>query len=419
MAAYPELSCTQKPQFVNTGGVYLKGVQTAYCPGNEAVFTFLQDVLLEVMELFPSKFIHIGGDEVDKTHWKQCERCQQRIQAGPEGEPFAFGGMNTLKNVYDYEPVPGDLNQEQGKLVLGAQANLWTEFITSVEQLEYMVLPRMLALAEVVWSPAENRDWLGFNYRLQAWHFPAFRDKGLRYHPGNNRVAITPVSKEGRITVELTTEIVGADIYYTTDGSFPGLNGIKYTGPFQVNQSMILQAFTVKDGSVMGVVPARQDFSVHKASGLTVKYQTAPSPNYCANGLDALTDGVRGTLIVGKFWHGFSGSDVVAQIDLGSEMEVSSFTLGALQKQVDWIFPPRQVEFSISNDGESFTSVAVVTLPLTDGDNQAQTLEYKATVNSVKARYVKVIAKNYGNCPKGHPGEGQPSWVFVDEFIVE
>jgi hexosaminidase len=150
-----------------------------------------------------------------------------------------------------------------------------------------------------------------------------------------------------------------------------------------------------------------------------VTYQTDPSPYYRANGLNSLTDGVRGTLIVGKFWHGFSGRDMVAQIDLGTEMDISSFTLGALQKQVDWIFPPKQVEFSISNDGETFTSVAVVTLPLTDGDNQAQTLEYKATVNPVKVRYVKVVAQNYGNCPKGHPGEGQPSWVFVDEFIVE
>ncbi|GAO29021.1 beta-hexosaminidase [Geofilum rubicundum JCM 15548] len=223
LAAYPEYSCSQIPQLVNTGGVYPKNIQSSYCPGNEAVFVFLQNVLLEVMELFPSEFIHIGGDEVDKSWWKKCERCQQRMnaegltdedelqsymirrmddflvthnrrligwdeilegglasgatvmswrgeaggvaaaqmghdvvmtpgspcyfdhyQAGPEGEPVAIGGMNTLKHVYNYEPVPAELSIDEAKYVLGAQANVWTEFIPTVEHLEYMILPRML-----------------------------------------------------------------------------------------------------------------------------------------------------------------------------------------------------------------------------------------------------------------------------------
>ena len=115
-------------------------------------------------------------------------------QAGPEGEPIAIGGMNTLKNVYDYEPVPAELNAEEAKYVLGAQANLWTEYITTAEHVEYMILPRMPALAEVVWSPRENRNWQSFNERLQT-HFKAYGQKGLRYCPGNYTVNINFVYK--------------------------------------------------------------------------------------------------------------------------------------------------------------------------------------------------------------------------------
>ncbi|MFY7839024.1 MAG: beta-N-acetylhexosaminidase, partial [Lacibacter sp.] len=262
IAAYPQLSCTQQPQLPLTGGNY-NNVSSNYCAGNEEVFSFLQDVLTEVIALFPSTYIHIGGDEVDKGPWKKCERCQARMkkeglkneeelqsyfikrmekfivskkrkmigwdeilegglapeatvmswrgeaggieaakmhhdvvmtpgspcyfdhyQAGPEGEPLAIGGFNTVKKVYDYEPIPKELSAEQHKYVLGAQGNVWTEYISTAEHLEYMVLPRMLALAETVWSPVAAKNWNDFSRRLQ-FHFKAFDAKGLHYSPGN------------------------------------------------------------------------------------------------------------------------------------------------------------------------------------------------------------------------------------------
>ena len=114
-------------------------------------------------------------------------------QAGPEGEPLAIGGMNTLKNVYDYEPIPKELNGDDANYILGAQGNLWAEYITTSAQVEYMVLPRMLALAEVLWSPKENRNWNDFNQRLQ-YHFKAFGQKGFNYCPSNFTVKIRFVS---------------------------------------------------------------------------------------------------------------------------------------------------------------------------------------------------------------------------------
>src|SRR5262249_50369910 len=243
LAAYPELSCTGGPFQVSTRwGVH----EDIYCP-SERTFGFLEDVLTEVMELFPSRFIHIGGDEVPKKQWKASvvgrgvmrreklaneEALQgwfiRRIerflrahgrrligwdetlggglppdatvmawrgtaggieaarqghdvimtptnpmyfdyyQGNPESEPLAIGGFVPLDSVYAYEPIPVVLTPEQATHVIGAQGNLWTEYIPTPTRAEYMLLPRMLALAEVVWSPRESRNWRGFIARLPA-----------------------------------------------------------------------------------------------------------------------------------------------------------------------------------------------------------------------------------------------------------
>jgi hexosaminidase len=243
LAAYPELSCTGGPHEVMTRwGVF----EDVYCAGNDKVFEFMEDVLTDVMELFPSEYIHIGGDECPKARWEKCPKCQARIKneglkdehelqsyfikriekflnskgrrligwdeilegglapnasvmswRGTEGgiaaarsghdvvmsptthcyfdyyqsknrkeEPEAIGGFLPLEKVYSFEPVPAELTPEQGKHVVGAQGNVWTEYIHTPADVEYMALPRMCALAEVVWTPAELKDWDDFRERL-------------------------------------------------------------------------------------------------------------------------------------------------------------------------------------------------------------------------------------------------------------
>ena len=496
IAAYPQLSCTQQPQLPMTGGNY-SNISSNYCPGNDSVFTFLQNVLDEVLTLFPSKYIHIGGDEVDKTPWKKCPKCQARMkkeglkneeelqsyfikrmekylisknrkmigwdeilegglapeatvmswrgeaggihaakmghdvvmtpgsplyfdhyQAGPEGEPMAFGGMNTLKKVYSYEPIPKELTKEEGKYVLGAQANLWTEYITTREHVEYMVLPRMLALAEVVWSPKEARDWKGFNERLK-YHFKVFDQEGLHYSKGNFKVDIKPASDNGRLMVELSTEQSNAMIYYTLDGSLPDINSTLYEKPIQVNSSVVLKAMTAIDGKMMGLVPSFQHFVMHKAIGRAVEYTNPVSTYYTADGPNSLTDGVRGTGAVGKYWHGFSGKDVIATIDLGKEQEISSIALGSLQHTRDWIFFPTQVKFELSADGKSFKEVALVKNDISVQESNSIQKDFEGKFPAQKARFIRVTAKVLDAIPKGHPGEGKPAWVFVDEIIVK
>jgi hexosaminidase len=243
LAAYPELACTEGPFEVGMRwGVF----DDVFCPG-ERTFAFLEDVLTEVLELFPSPYIHIGGDEVPKRRWRESALAQEvirreglrdeaelqswfirRIESflrshgrrligwdeilegglapdatvmswrgvaggieaarqghdvvmtpgshlyfdhyqGPsETEPLAIGGYTPLSRVYAFEPIPPDLTEAEARHVLGAQANVWTEYITTPAHVEYMALPRMLALAEVVWSPRDARDWADFAGRLPA-----------------------------------------------------------------------------------------------------------------------------------------------------------------------------------------------------------------------------------------------------------
>ena len=494
IASYPNLSCKQKPQLPLTGGDY-SNISSNYCAGNDSVFLFLQDVLSEVIDLFPSRYIHIGGDEVDKTAWKNCARCQARIknenlkdeeglqsyfikriekfvnsknrriigwdeilegglaptatvmswrgeaggieaakmnhdvimtpgnpvyfdhyQGDPATEPLANGGFNTLKKVYDYEPIPAELNEQQAKHVLGSQANLWAEYITTPNQVLYMVLPRMLALSEVVWSEKKSRNWNHFNERLQS-HFKAFDQQGLPYSKGNFKVDIKPSSQNGRLNILLSTEIYKGEVYYTIDGSKPGLESIKYSTPFSVDSTIVLKAVTVVDGEVKSSIAAQQQFVMHKAVGRDVNYQFPVSRYYMADGLNSLTDGVRGTGTIGEYWHGFSGHDLAATIDLTEEKNISHIAMGFLQHYKDWIFLPRTVKFELSNDGKSFREVETV-INTTGMNINSVIKDFRINFPVQKARFIRVTAKN-GVCPPGHPGEGNPAWIFADEIIIQ
>jgi len=247
-----ELQANGTPKIVQeTWGVF----DDVFCGGNEETFQFLENVLAEVIPLFPSEYIHIGGDECPKSNWKRCPDCQKRIKdnnlkdehelqsyfiqriekylnkkgkkiigwdeilegglapnatvmswRGTEGgivaakqqhdvvmtpghslyfdhyqhknkenEPLAIGGLTTVEDVYNYEPMPKELNVEEQQYLLGAQANVWTEYIQTTTQIEYMILPRMTALSEIVWSETESKDWEDFSERLK--HFSKVYEK--------------------------------------------------------------------------------------------------------------------------------------------------------------------------------------------------------------------------------------------------
>jgi len=292
LAAYPQFSCSgKKLPVANHWGVF----KHVYCAGNDSTFLFLEDVLDEVITLFPGTYIHIGGDECPKAAWKECPKCQARIkseglknehelqsyfirriekylisrnrkligwdeilegglapeatvmswrgikggieaaeqghnvimtpggycyfdhyQANPKYEPKAIGGYTTVKKVYSYEPIPDTLTKAQSKYILGAQANMWTEYIASEHHLEYMLLPRMLALAEVDWTKPKLKNWDDFNRRLQP-QFRRFDSKGINYCPGDYSIHFSMIANPegGDSLLQMESEIYQAEIHYS------------------------------------------------------------------------------------------------------------------------------------------------------------------------------------------------------------
>ncbi len=267
LAAYPSLGCTGGPyEVITRWGVF----HDVFCAGNEQVFDFLEDVLTEVVDIFPSDLIHIGGDECPKTRWEECPLCQERIraeglaneyelqsyfirrienflltkgrnivgwdeilegglapnatvmswrgteggieaarmgqnaimspvshcyfdyyQADPETQPLAIGGYTPLEKVYAYRPVPEVLSEAEARHILGAQGNVWTEYMKTPEHVEYMAFPRAIALAEVVWSPEASRDYAHFLDRLKH-HTRRLDILNVHYFPDYAEVPLQP-----------------------------------------------------------------------------------------------------------------------------------------------------------------------------------------------------------------------------------
>ena len=414
LAAYPQLSCSGEP-YKNSD----------FCVGNEETFTFLENVLTEVMELFPSEYIHVGGDEAGKSAWKTCPKCQKRMkdehlanvdelqsylihriekflnnhgrrllgwdeilqggiapnatvmswrgeeggiaavtsghhaimtpgaycyldsyQDAPYSQPEAIGGYLPLKKVYTYDPIPASLTAEQAKLVYGVQGNLWVEYIPTPEHVEYMIYPRMLALAEVAWSAPERKSWSDFHTRALS--------------------AVADLQKKGYHPFDLSKEI----------GSRP---------------------------------ESLQPVS-HLALGKKVIYNSSYSPHYPAQGNTALTDGIRGDWTYGDgSWQGFiSDNRLDVTIDMEKETPIHSVTAAFMQVVGAEVFLPETVIISISDDGINFTELQKqhfevskeTPIRFTDISWQGE----------AKGRYVRYQAQ---------AGSEFGGWIFTDEIIVK
>lgn len=414
LAAYPELSCTGEPY-----------KHADFCVGNEATFTFLENVLKEVMELFPSEYIHVGGDEAGKAAWKTCPKCGQRMkdenlsdvnelqsylihrievflnkngrkllgwdeimegglapnatvmswrgeeggikavksghravmtpgshcyidfyQDAPYSQPEAIGGYTPLEKVYSYNPIPASLTANEAKLIYGVQANQWAEYIETDEHYEYMMYPRLLALAEVAWSAPSRKDWTDFHARaLKAVAY--MQSKG--YHP-----------------FDLTKEI----------GNRP-----EASQPVQ-----------------------------HLALGKSVKYNAPYNSSYPAQGDKTLTDGVRGSWTYSDgAWQGFISKDRLdVTVDLGAMTDIRSIAADFMQVVGPEVFLPVEVIISVSEDGESFTELSRQAHEVVKSD--AVVFKNYEWTGDTKGRYVRYQAR---------AGKEFGGWIFTDEIVVK
>jgi hexosaminidase len=396
LAAYPELGCTPATAAGSTGGDVHNDV---FCP-KEETFSFLQNVLSEVITLFPSPVVHIGGDEVSKDSWKQSsdaqavmrreglkdeneletyfvERMEKFLrsrgrrtigwdeilegglapnaivmswrgegggiaaakqkhevimsptdycyfdynQGDAKREPPSIGGFIPLEKVYGYNPMPGELTLDEQKYILGAQGNLWAEYISTPQHLEYMTFPRLLALSEAVWSPVERKDYSGFQQRL-PYHLSRLEKEDVNYRiPEPEGLKDFYTATEDHVQVQLSSLVPGSQIYYTLDGSTPTEESPRYQMPFQVplqlDQKTLLNLI---------VVTARGRRSiVYTATLWRRSYRDAVT----------YTDGRPGltfTLFEGKFTN-------TEDIDLGNQVTTgttNSFDLKQFGRQVNY-----------------------------------------------------------------------------------
>lgn len=494
-AAYPELSCTGEKLFVQPGSYWPN--TDIFCAGKEQTFDFIEDVLTEIIELFPSPYVHIGGDEATKTRWENCKLCQRRMkdeglatenelqsyfikriekfivskgkkmigwdeilegglapeatvmswrgekggieaaemghdvvmcptshcyfdyyQANPDFEPVAIGGFTTLKKVYQYEPVPEALNDDQASYILGAQGNVWTEYIATPEHAEYMAIPRMTALAEVVWSTKENRDWENFQKRLQD-QFARFDAMGVNYSKGSWKVDIQAFMENGSYTIELTSEQYNRPIHYTLDGSDPTTASATYSGPMIISESSVIKAALFDQGELMEY-PSTKEIVFHLGTGKAGSLKFPPARNYSGSGFLSLVDGLKGSDdFHDGYWLGFEGTDFEATIDLTEETPVSSVTADFYQNTGAWIFLPESVTFTLLSGNNEVLAEDVLEPESTMEVKGAIIEEFEAAFQEMPVRYVNVKAKGLKMIPDWHEGAGNKGWLFMDEIIIK
>ena len=501
LAAYPELGCTGGPYTVwDRWGV----TEEVLCPGKDFSLEFAKNVLEEILQIFPSKMIHIGGDECPKTRWAQCPHCRRRMEEeglktdekhtdceylqswfinrleeylnskgrdmigwdetlegglapnaivhswqgvnggiaaaksghraimSPQGflyfnacqshdtksEPIANAGIITLDKCYSYEPIDPSLTPEEAKFIIGVQANLWTELITTFKHAEYMELPRLAALSEIQWMSPNRKDFKEFTRRLPRL-MNLYDRLGYRYatHVFDPVATITADTTRSTVSVSIYT-IDDAPIYYTLNGKKPSISDSQYTGPLSISDESVLKAVAIRGGKRSRTVGDSIHFN--KATGRPIRSVNSTNRNYTFKGITTLVDGVHGdgNYKTGK-WIAWYRNNMDVTIDLGSCESVSEVTINFCVEKGDWIFDARQIEVLASGDGKEFTSLGSLNNPPMNESDPNGVYTHTFTSNGCNARYVRVIAVPENSIPQWHPGAGYPGFIFVDEIIVK
>ena len=484
IAAYPELSCHKHPIGVPSGAVW--PITDIYCAGQEETFTFLEDVLTEVMELFPSKYIHVGGDEATHTEWEKCLKCQARMkdhhlkdvhqlqsyfikrindfllskgrtlvgwdeimdgslannavvmnwrgievgkkaleqgnpvvltsdcyidnyQGLPDYEPQANGGYLPLKTLYHYSLEKENLSTALQKNILGTQANLWAEHVGSTEHSEYMLFPRLLALAEISWTNDNLKNWDNFINRTQAF-MKRLDVMKVNYARSMYQVVPTVENQKGNIFLKLDCEVPNADIRYAL-GDTPIEKATKYHQPIALNRSTTFKA-TVFSGKVTNTITTG-GVTFHKAIDKKVSYSPLYHKSYQGQGEATLTNVIRGTKnFHDGQWLGWLGDDVTLTLDLEQATEVREVRIGVMDAQASGIYFPIKFTVSLSNDGKNYREIATHNEPCVVR-GKATLKDFVLKFSPTEARYIELTLKNVKTPPKG--GD---AWLFIDEILV-
>jgi alpha-L-fucosidase len=224
-------------------------------------------------------------------------------------------------------------------------------------------------------------------------------------------------SFETKTTIRLSTDTKGATVRYTLDGTEPTLSSSKYTRPITLTRSVLLKA-TAAIGGELCAEPVMARF-IRCFSAKSVDFEKPFNDKYPGSGKATIINGKRGSLDINdKEWLGFLGDDATAVIDLGQTRTITRITAGFLQQQGSWVFLPTTVSFFVSDDKTHWKRIDELSSPLEQSES-VLVKDFVCAVGKVKARYVKIAAKNVGVCPSWHPGTGDKAWLFTDEMFVE
>jgi len=477
LAAYPEYSCNGNKQSVpGVWGVF----DDVFCTKDSTIL-FMQNILDEVMELFPSPYIHVGGDEVPKARWKQCPRCQATIKTlaladehelqsyfigqmdqylqshnrkligwdeileggltsgaavmswrGTEGgiaaakqghfvvmspgshcyfdhyqgksvsEPLAIGGYTPLEKVYEFNPIPEGLKDQEARFILGGQANLWTEYIPTFDQLTYMTYPRAIALSQALWG-GTKAPFKAFEYALKTYHIPRLMGPIL-----NTNVSLSfmkPDIKFEREPYGISLSFEFKDTNESVVVSFPmreeGIwlsQGKKL--PFNRPQKNSIQRkFTYFSPCCADSLTIIE----HQGLGAKVTYITKPNSRYDSGDL-TLVDGQFGARPWrGYQWVGFDTNTIEINIELVEKRKTKSLELGFLYEPSSWIHLPSEVKI-ITDSGKTKNVNITSERTVIRFGNKTQSLR------------LQIIGPK--TIPIGFPGEGSAPWIFMDEVII-
>ena len=487
LASYPYLSCKKDStlKVATRWGIF----PDVYCP-RDSTFNFLEDVLTEIMDIFPSKYIHIGGDECPKDRWKVCPDCQARIQkeglkdenglqsyfihriesflnskgrkiigwdeildgglapnatvmswrgtrggiaaakaghdvimtpgatcyfnfyqSDPVSEPLAFGGYLPLNAVYNYEPVPASLNSAEATHILGAQANLWTEYISTTEQAEYMAFPRVSAMSEVLWTDTLNRNWDAFRSRIPK-EFERYNALNIKPSKAFYEVRFQAVpTDDNKLKISLLCDCSAAKIYYNIDGKIQ-----IYDKPLILSESATIKAKALINGSQPGKEISKQ-FIVSKLTGRPYT-KSVNNTWYDGGNINALTDGVLGNKITYSQWVGIGrGRDCEILFDLKDSVSISRFSLGILHAPALSVVIPASVRVSGSIDGTNYEILSDLQLPSSES-KYWELFRPEFCFNKTIVRFLKFELKSGGDCPLNSPDKMDGSMMFIDEISV-
>ncbi len=493
LAAYPLLSCPVVDKFIGVlPGLGGNHADVIFCAGNDSVFTFLQDILDEVLELFPSKYIHLGGDEARKTHWEECPLCQARMKAEnlenteelqgyfmarvaryvqnkgrevigwdeltnariPEGsiilgwqgygqaalkaaelghrfimtparilyliryqgpqwfEPITYFGNNTLKDVYDYEPVQKDWTPQAASLLMGVQACMWTEFCNSPADVDYLLFPRLSALAEVAWTKPARKNWASYLKAMDHFneHLAA---KGIVYARSMYNIQQTVTPKEGRLQVELDCIRPDVQMRYTMDGSMPTVQSPLYTKPLMLTEAKTIKAATFAGNEQLG--------QMLELPVIWNKATTKPVKSAGTGDVYMLTNGIRGSQKYTDLeWCSWMKSDTVTfTLDLKKPELVNKLTLGSITNYGMAVHKPAEIEVWISGDDKEYRKVGECSYTKNEIFREGVFREDIPFEIGTEARYVRVVARGAGDCPFTHVRPGQEARIYFDEIIIE